>query len=307
MRAWREAANSWRRAPLLGVLGVATIAFSLFSLGLFGLVAVNIREALAAVESRVEVRAFVSDSADDAAVLDDASAIRRMPQVASVTYVTPQEALERARREMGEFRDVFDAAVLPASLEIRLREGQRDPTSVEAVAKRVREIPYVEDVRYGEEWVRKLSRIRSVAAATSLEKNVVRTTSRLTTLCASQVRSSASAPPATPLTMPSSRKGRRTNQSVAPTRRMIWISFARASTDMRTVALTMITAAVANSRPSATANTRRRAGAIHDRCATIMAHVTAPPAKPERRLGSDHPSMNAITGNARPITWTARM
>ena len=47
MRAIREAANSWRRAPLLGVLGVATIAFSLFSLGLFGLVAVNIRQALA--------------------------------------------------------------------------------------------------------------------------------------------------------------------------------------------------------------------------------------------------------------------
>ena len=168
MRAIREAANSWRRAPLLGVLGVATIAFSLFSLGLFGLVAVNIRRALAEVESRVEVRAFVADSADDAAILEDASVLRRMPQVATVTYVTPQQALERARREMGEFRDVFDAAVLPASLEIRLREGQRDPASVEAVAARVREIPYVDDVRYGEEWVRKLSRIRSVAAATGI-------------------------------------------------------------------------------------------------------------------------------------------
>ena len=173
MRAVREAANSWRRAPLLGVLGVATIAFSLFSLGLFGLVAVNIRQALAEVEARVEIRAFVADSADDAIVLEDASTLRRLPEVASVDYVSPQEALERARRELGEFRDVFDAAVLPASLEIRLREGRRDPVTVEAVAARVREIPYVEDVRYGEEWVRKLSRIRSVAAATGLALGVL--------------------------------------------------------------------------------------------------------------------------------------
>lgn len=167
-RALREAFLNWRRAPLLGALGVATIAFSLFSLGLFGLVAVNIRQALTEVESRVEIRAFVSDSADDAAVMADASSLQRLPQVATVTYVSPQEALERARRELGEFRDVFDAAVLPASLEIRLREGHRDPASVEAVAARVRATPSVEEVRYGEEWVRKLSRIRSVAAVTGL-------------------------------------------------------------------------------------------------------------------------------------------
>jgi cell division transport system permease protein len=60
--AVREALLAFRRAPLLAALGVATIAFSLFSLGLFGLVALNIRDALARVEERVEVRAFFADS-----------------------------------------------------------------------------------------------------------------------------------------------------------------------------------------------------------------------------------------------------
>jgi cell division transport system permease protein len=167
-RAVREALQGWRRAPLLGALGIATIAFSLFSLGLFGLVAVNIRRALGEVEERVEIRAFVRDSVDDAAVMADARALQALPEVAAVAYVSPSEALDRARRELGEFRDVFDAAVLPASLEIRLREGRRDLASVERVAERVREAPSVEEVRYGEEWVRKLARIRSVAAVTGL-------------------------------------------------------------------------------------------------------------------------------------------
>ena len=42
----REALLSFRRAPLLSALSITTIAFSLFTVGLFGLVAINLREAL---------------------------------------------------------------------------------------------------------------------------------------------------------------------------------------------------------------------------------------------------------------------
>ena len=55
----REALLSFRRAPLLSALSVTTIAFSLFTLGLFGLVAINLREALRGLEERVEIVAFV--------------------------------------------------------------------------------------------------------------------------------------------------------------------------------------------------------------------------------------------------------
>ena len=55
----REALLSFRRAPLLSVLSITTIAFSLFTLGLFGLVAINLRQALRGLEERVEIVAFV--------------------------------------------------------------------------------------------------------------------------------------------------------------------------------------------------------------------------------------------------------
>lgn len=166
--ALREALLAFRRAPLLSALGIATIAFSLFSLGLFGLVAMNLRDALARVEARVEVRAFARDSATAGALDSAAAVVRAWPEVAAVQVVTSEEALRRARQELGEFRDVFDAAVLPASLEVRLRDGERDPQSVRDVAARVRTLPVVDDVRYGEEWVRKLYRLRSVATAAGL-------------------------------------------------------------------------------------------------------------------------------------------
>jgi len=42
----REALLSFRRAPLLSLLSITAIAFSLFTVGLFGLVALNLRQAL---------------------------------------------------------------------------------------------------------------------------------------------------------------------------------------------------------------------------------------------------------------------
>jgi cell division transport system permease protein len=163
--ALREALLAFRRAPLLAALGVATIAFSLFSLGLFGLVALNIRDALARVEERVEVRAFFADTVSPPGITRAAAAVRAYPEVEGVAVVTSEQALARARRELGEFRDVFDAAVLPPSLEVRLRPGRRGADDAARVAARARAIGGVDDVRYGEEWVAKLATVRSVAAA----------------------------------------------------------------------------------------------------------------------------------------------
>ena len=55
----RETLLSFRRAPVLSALSVTTIAFALFVVGLFGLVALNIRIALAEVEERVEIVAYL--------------------------------------------------------------------------------------------------------------------------------------------------------------------------------------------------------------------------------------------------------
>jgi cell division transport system permease protein len=161
----REALLAFRRAPLLSALGILTISFSLFAFGLFGLVALNIRHALGRVEERVEIRAFVVDGTPVEAVAAAMGDVGAFPEVANVAMVSSDEALDRARRELGEFRDVFDAAFLPASLEVRLKPGFRDPVTVKAVAARLETYPFVDDVRFGEEWVQKLHAIRNIATA----------------------------------------------------------------------------------------------------------------------------------------------
>ena len=166
--ALREMLLAFRRTPLLSALSVTTIAFSLFALGLFGLVALNIREALERLEDRVEIRAFVADGTAPEDIAQAASDIASFPEVLSAQLVTQEQALKRAQSELGEFRDVFEGAVLPASIDLRLRAGQRDPATVKRVAERVKAYSFVDDIRYGEEWIEKLYRLRNIAGVAGL-------------------------------------------------------------------------------------------------------------------------------------------
>ena len=163
MRALSSALTAFRRAPLLSLLSITTIAFSLFAFGLYALVALNIRAALNTVEERVEIRAFIANGTPMARAASVATDISNFPEVQHVALVTPDQALDRARKELGEFNDVFESDFLPASLDVKLRPGFRSPASVRNVADRLKLYDFVDDVRYGEEWIAQLYRLRNIA------------------------------------------------------------------------------------------------------------------------------------------------
>lgn len=163
MASVQTAFVAFKRAPLLSALSVTTIAFSLFAFGLFGLVALNIRNALEKVEERVEIRAFISEGTSFEDIAQAADSIKKYPDVLRVDIVTQEQALARAKTELGEFSDVFESSFLPASLDVKLRDGRRDPATVKRVADEVRTLPFVDDIRFGEEWITQLYRLRNIA------------------------------------------------------------------------------------------------------------------------------------------------
>lgn len=168
---FREALLSFRRAPLLSGLSVTTIAFSLFTVGLFLLVAVNLREALKGLEERVEIVAFVLRGTPPETITLASQDIAAFPEVQTVDYVTEEQALGRAKKELVEFRDAYrDLSVnpLPASFEIRLKSGYRNAAAAEAVAKRLEGFSFVEDIRYGRDWVERLDKLRNLAGIIGL-------------------------------------------------------------------------------------------------------------------------------------------
>src|ERR1041385_7027327 len=146
---FRESMLTFKRAPLLSALSVTTIAFSLFVLGLFGLVVVNLQAALRDVEERVEIVAYLLPGAPVEASAQALKDIEAFPEVQTATYVSEEEALARARAELIELRDVMqelERNPLPASIEVKLKPGYRDADHVAAVAERLRGFGFVDDV-----------------------------------------------------------------------------------------------------------------------------------------------------------------
>ncbi len=168
---WREALRTFRRTPMLSALSVASIGFSLFTVGLFGLVALNFRATLRSMAERVEVVAFVLRGTPTEAVTAASQDIQAFPEVMEVRYVSEEQALARARKELVEFKEAYrdlETNPLPASLEVQLSPAFRDAVSAQRVAERIKSFGFVDDVRYGRDWVERLDKLRNMAAVVGL-------------------------------------------------------------------------------------------------------------------------------------------
>lgn len=172
MYAMREAAAAFRRAPLLTGLSAAMVGLALYVVGLFGLAAYNLELALTAIEERVEVVVYLRDDARQSELDLVLTQLAEMPEVRTVRFVSKREALERARTELHEFGEIFagleEGYSLPQSLEVELHAEARSPETVLAVSDAAMAYPFVEDARYGREWVDKLFMLRRIGAATTL-------------------------------------------------------------------------------------------------------------------------------------------
>ncbi|GMV04854.1 MAG: cell division protein FtsX [Gemmatimonadota bacterium] len=170
MYAVREALAAFRRAPVLTGLSAAMVGAAIFVVGLFGLATYNLRLALASIEERVEVVVYLRDDARQSEIDLVQREMAEMGEVARVRYVSKREALERAQQDLPEFSDLFSGVEvnpLPQSLEVELRPGARNQEVVERVSQAAGAYPFVEDVRYGREWVDKLFTLRRVGAVTT--------------------------------------------------------------------------------------------------------------------------------------------
>lgn len=170
MYALREALGAFRRAPVLTGLSAAMVGLALFVVGLFALATYNLRLALVSIEERVEVVVYLRDDVRQSEIDLLQTELAKLGEVARVRYVSKREALERAQQDLPEFAELFSGVEvnpLPQSLEIELRPGARNREVVERVSASAAGYPFVEDVRYGREWVDKLFTLRRVGAATT--------------------------------------------------------------------------------------------------------------------------------------------
>jgi cell division transport system permease protein len=152
-------ASLWRHRSG-NLLSLATITASLFTFSLFLLIITNLGAVVDRWRDQIQVSVFLEEGIGP----ETGDALRRIldtaAEVESFHYISKEQALEKFRRDFAGIRHLQESLEenpFPASFEIRVAEGYRDPGAVAAFAERLQAVPGVPMVRYDFEWIRKLN------------------------------------------------------------------------------------------------------------------------------------------------------
>ncbi len=153
--AFRRAFKGMREYRLLAGATVATVATVLLLAGTFVLLLNSLSGLLDRWGKDVQVSCYLRDDVSDDRLFELKAELEALPEVATVVYVSKDDALERfadAVEGLDRILADLDENPLPASLEIRLDAGFQEPAQVATVAERLRR-PEFEDLDYSREWV----------------------------------------------------------------------------------------------------------------------------------------------------------
>ena len=142
-RAWQ---GFWRNA-IMSLAATATMVLMLLLLAGFWIIQTGLLAGLQFTEQKVEVVAYLQTNATDTQVKTLQTELEGMPEVASVTYVSRDEALDQFRQSMQaqgreDLTRYLDANPLFASLEVKLT----DPSHVRVVSDALRDDPSIRNV-----------------------------------------------------------------------------------------------------------------------------------------------------------------
>ncbi len=143
-RAWQ---GFWRNA-VMSLAATATMVLMLVLLSVFWVMLTGLNAGLQYVEQKVEIVADLQPYAAMTDVQALQATIAAKPEVASVTYISADQALAQFRQRLAEqnredLTQYVDSNPLPASLEVKLK----DPHVYGDVADTLRLSPVVADVK----------------------------------------------------------------------------------------------------------------------------------------------------------------
>ena len=156
--AWRlvrrALLNLWR-APVPSLLAVVTITLALFLGGALAFTVLGARALLVSWGAQPAVTAYLDRALSEEQARGVADRVRSAEPGAEVVFVSPAQALERLRVQLGELGGALDGLSrnpLPATVEVSPRGGG----DLRALAGRVSQVAGVAEVDYGREWVDRL-------------------------------------------------------------------------------------------------------------------------------------------------------
>jgi cell division transport system permease protein len=159
---FRQVRSSLRHLAWSHILTSMTMALTLFVFGAFMMLQANLEQLLTAWGDQIHITAYLGRALEPAELDRLLKSVETLPGVERVRYTSQTQAWNEFQSVLGAQSGLLEGLphdVLPASLEISIKRGQRDSSTVERLAQQLREKSEVASVEYPQEWVERLALI----------------------------------------------------------------------------------------------------------------------------------------------------
>ena len=155
----RQGGRNFKRGGLSTVIAVISIACSLLLLCLYFFVSSNLSPVLDLARN-IEVVLYLKENLSPHQISTLQQKLVCFGEVSAARYISKTEALEKFRKILKKDAILLDGLVdnpLPASFELSLSHDLKEPDLVKSFLSRLTNLPEVESIQGGGEWVQKFS------------------------------------------------------------------------------------------------------------------------------------------------------
>lgn len=155
-----DAIKSLKRNKTISIASVATVMATLFVLGAFVMILLNVKVGITDVESQVEAKVFLNDNISIDSQKNVLSKLTAIPEVINISFQTKQEALNQWKQQLGSKNTELLSGMeqnnpLPNSYIVKVKDPE-DITKVESSLKGASGIYEISD---GRDIVNKISAV----------------------------------------------------------------------------------------------------------------------------------------------------
>lgn len=158
----QEAFTNIRINRTTTLIAIATTAFTLVCFGVFLLLYLNLRELVGSLQEDIKAIVYLNDGLSPHAVSDLQGRMKSDPEVATVSYVSKEQALAEFRAQFPTEHGLLEGLgenPLPASFVVTMAPGFRSSASVKRWAERLQTAPGVAEIQYSREWIENLASV----------------------------------------------------------------------------------------------------------------------------------------------------
>lgn len=140
------------------VASILTVTLSMFILGIFLSLVLNLNHMASFLENQVEMSVYLKDGLNTNQVMDVGKRLKALPEMKDIHFVTKDQAMKDFRERLGDQAGILDAVngnPLPSSYQLSFGT----PQALKSAAAQVAKYKEVESVQYGQDIIEQLYKI----------------------------------------------------------------------------------------------------------------------------------------------------